>query len=319
MISLKISAHALDMGYLEINYSPETKILNLNLDVNPLALKNNLDLRKLITMNHCKWINIKSEVMASDKLRLSGRGSCSLSKSNLSVSVSSFDIFPINYQIVGRLITDEKESTFLLNRNNSIFIINTSEQKTFINFIMMGVEHIGVTPEQWHNKLPEGIDHILFVLALILLGGGLKSTVKIVSGFTLGHSISLILAGFNLISIPGYVIEPMIALSIVYVSLEALIIKKSSHRWIVATIFGIVHGFGFATALRDLHLTSAKLISALIGFNLGVEFGQVVIILLTLPLLNLLAIRPIAYNYTSKLASVMIAIIGSYWFVIRVF
>lgn len=319
LISLKVSAHALDMGYLEISYSPEEKILNMNLDVNPSALKNNLDLSKLISLNQCKWINMKSEVIAPNKLRLSGKGICSLSKSNLNVSVVSFDNFPVDYQIVGRLITDKNESTFLINRASSSYIINASEQKTFLSFIVMGVEHIGVTLEQWHNKIPEGIDHILFVLALILLGGGLKSTIKIVSGFTLGHSISLVMAGFNLVTIPGYVIEPMIALSIVYVSIEALVLKNSLHRWIVAAIFGVVHGFGFATALRDLQLTGGKLISALIGFNLGVEFGQIVIILLILPLLHLLAFRPIVFTYTSKMASVMIALVGSYWFVIRVF
>jgi hypothetical protein len=319
LVSLKVSAHALDMGYLEINYSSETRFLDINLDVNPSALKNNLDLRKLIYLNQCKWSDLKSEVIASEKMRLSGKVICLITENDLKISFIYFDNLPMDYQIVGRLVTDENESTFLMNRTNSSVIINAKEQKTFLNFIMMGIEHIGVTSEQWHNKLPEGIDHILFVLALVLLGGGLKSTVKIVSGFTIGHSISLILAGFNLITIPGYVIEPMIAISIVYVSVEALIIKKSSHRWIVALIFGVIHGFGFASALRDLHLTGEKLISALIGFNLGVEFGQIVIILLILPILYLLALRPIVFNYTSKSASIMIAIIGSYWFVVRVF
>lgn len=303
---------------MEVNYFPGTKILNVNLDLNPSAVKQGMKMDQLITLNNCKWIKINSESIGPDKIRLFGKASCLSASNKLNLVFPNFDQFPRNYQIIGRLFVDGDESTFLLNQTTSSLTFNFSKQKTISSFIMMGIEHIGVTPEQWNNRLPDGIDHILFVLALILLGGGIKNTIKIVSGFTLGHSISLILASFNLISIPGSIIEPMIALSIVYVAIEALIIKQSSHRWKVACFFGIVHGFGFASALRDLHLSGGKLITALVGFNLGVECGQVVIILAVLPFLNLLARRPVVFNFTNRLASMAIALIGSYWFVVRV-
>lgn len=311
------SAHPLDMRYLEIDFNSSNGKLILNFDYNPIALKSSLSLDNLFALNNCRWLKINSSNISVNKSRITGECECTLNHESLSLKMLLIKSFSRNYQVVGRINIDKNESTFLLNQKIVEQNFALEQQKSFSNFIMMGIEHIGVTPEQWHNHIPDGIDHILFVVALMLLGGGLRNTIKIVSGFTLGHSLSLVLATFNVISIPPSIIEPAIAISIVYVGIEALILKKSSHRWIVSCCFGMVHGFGFATALEGLVLTTGKMIVALVGFNLGVEAGQIVIALIVLPLLFLLSLRSSLYKVTIRYASICIVAVASYWFLQR--
>jgi len=156
-------------------------------------------------------------------------------------------------------------------------------------FAWTGVEHIGAAPSQWHGaagwKLPDGLDHILFLLALMLAGGSLVQILGIVSGFTLGHSITLALSALHVVRPPAALIEPLIALSIALVAAEAFVGKAQRHRWKIASAFGLIHGFGFASALNQLELPTSDLIQALFGYNLGVELGQVTIVLVTAPLI----------------------------------
>ncbi len=115
---------------------------------------------------------------------------------------------------------------------------------------------------------------------------------KTVTGFTIGHSITLSLAALGLVRLPARLIESAIALTIAYVAAEdlakELTHKKVRPRWQIAMAFGLIHGFGFARALSDLHLPRSRLLSALVGFNLGVELGQEVVVLIVAPLLWLL-------------------------------
>jgi hypothetical protein len=143
-------------------------------------------------------------------------------------------------------------------------------------FVGLGIEHILL-----------GFDHILFVIALILRGGRFASLLAIVTAFTIAHSITLALAVLEVVSIPARVVEPVIALSIAYVAMENMVMRhQASRRWAVSFVFGLVHGFGFAGALAELGLPRQGLVPALIGFNLGVELGQALIIgILLLPLL----------------------------------
>ena len=107
---------------------------------------------------------------------------------------------------------------------------------------MLGIEHILT-----------GYDHLLFLLALILRGGNIWSLLKIITAFTLAHSITLALAAFNIMVLPGRLVEAIIALSIAYVAAENLFLRKAlSHRWAVSFLFGLVHGFAFSNVLREL-------------------------------------------------------------------
>ena len=131
-----------------------------------------------------------------------------------------------------------------------------------------------------------GYDHLLFLLALILRGGRIGSLLAIVTAFTVAHSITLALAVLNVVSLPSWFIEPMIALSIVYVAAENIFLKRAaSRRWAVSFALGLVHGFGFASALLDLELPTSALVGSLLSFNLGVEAGQAMVIAVLLPTL----------------------------------
>jgi hypothetical protein len=187
----------------------------------------------------------------------------------------------------------------------------------FTTFVWTGVEHIGAAPGQWHGptgwKLPDGLDHILFLLALMLAGGTLARILGIVSGFTLGHSITLALSALHVVRPPAQLIEPLIALSIALVAAEAFTGKFEGHRWKVASGFGLIHGFGFATALHQLDLPTGDLVSALFGYNLGVELGQVTIVLLAAPLILYLQRHRRFHPIVRGLAAAIFAA-GIYWF-----
>jgi hydrogenase/urease accessory protein HupE len=140
-------------------------------------------------------------------------------------------------------------------------------------YFRMGVEHILT-----------GFDHIMFLLALMLRGGRLRSLLGIVTAFTVAHSITLSLAVLHVATLPSRVVEPLIALSIAYVALENMLFRRlPSRRWAVSFGFGLVHGFGFAGALIELGLPRRSLVEALVFFNVGVEAGQAMIIALLLP------------------------------------
>ncbi|HEU4438908.1 MAG TPA: HupE/UreJ family protein [Methylomirabilota bacterium] len=146
------------------------------------------------------------------------------------------------------------------------------------SFFLLGVEHI-----------LSGYDHLLFLLALLLPGGGLLSLVKIITAFTIAHSITLTLAVLQVVTLPDRLIEAVIALSIAFVAAENVFFAPTvSRRWLVSFGFGLVHGFGFSAALRELGLPRQGLLVSLFGFNAGVEAGQALVIVACLPLLLLL-------------------------------
>lgn len=142
---------------------------------------------------------------------------------------------------------------------------------TFATYIPVGFDHI----------LPKGLDHILFVLGLFFLSTRLTPLLWQVSAFTLAHTITLAMAVLGLVSVPASIVEPLIALSIVYVAVENIVSDKLQ-RWRPFVIFGfgLLHGLGFASVLGEFGLPEGQVIPALIGFNIGVEFGQLTVIAL---------------------------------------
>ena len=146
---------------------------------------------------------------------------------------------------------------------------------TFLAYFYQGIEHILL-----------GYDHLMFVIALMLPGGSIVSLLAIVTAFTVAHSITLALSVLGIFTLPGWIVEPVIALSIAYVAFENLYMRDAlSRRWGISFIFGLVHGFGFAGALVEVGLPAEGIASALIGFNLGVEAGQALVVAIVLPLL----------------------------------
>ncbi|GAA4229960.1 hypothetical protein GGQ68_001648 [Sagittula marina] len=140
---------------------------------------------------------------------------------------------------------------------------------TFANYIPVGFDHI----------LPKGLDHILFVLGLFFLSTRLRTLVWQISAFTLAHTVTLALGALGYVNVPGSIVEPIIAASIVYVAVENIASDKL-HKWrpAVIFIFGLLHGLGFASVLQEFGLPQGQFIPALIGFNVGVEFGQLTVV-----------------------------------------
>lgn len=178
-------------------------------------------------------------------------------------------------------------------------------------FIPAGIHHILIGP-----------DHILFLVGLLLLGGGGWVLVRIVTAFTIGHSITLSLAALDLVTPPATVIEPAIALSIIFVGADNLLVGRSGRdvRAWIALAFGLVHGFGFANVLRDFGLPTEALAWSLFSFNVGVEIGQLVIVLAIAGALALVRQRNQAAAQRLAFAgSIVVMAAGAYWFVERVF
>lgn len=181
---------------------------------------------------------------------------------------------------------------------------------TFISFLRQGFVHV----------VPLGVDHILFVIGLFLLSRKWKPLLYQVSVFTIAHTLTLALATLGLVSLPSDFVEPIIAASIAFVALENIFVAKyRPYRLAVVFVFGLIHGLGFAGALSEFNLDPGSLFAGLLGFNLGVELGQLAVI--GLALFITLGIKdPATYRKTIVIpGSVLIAVIGAYWTIERIF
>ncbi len=177
-------------------------------------------------------------------------------------------------------------------------------------FVASGVHHIAIGP-----------DHILFIIGLLLPGGTLRRLLAIVTAFTLGHSVTLALATLSIVDPPGHVVEPLIALSIVFVGADQLFVGSRGRdvRVWVALVFGLVHGFGFASVLRDTGLPSGALGLSLFAFNLGVEVGQAAIVVVVAMALDALRRRSARVGALVATAGAWVVLLaGTWWFVERV-
>ena len=167
-----------------------------------------------------------------------------------------------------------------------------------------------------------GYDHLLFLFGLLVACRRFSTMALVITCFTLAHSVTLALAALDAVSLPPRVVEPLIAASIVFVGIENLVRRdEPRRRWVLTLSFGLIHGFGFAGALREAGLGSAgaPLLVPLFSFNLGVELGQIAVAAVLLPLLWKLRERPAYQRYGQHVVSAVIAAAGVYWLVTRVF
>ena len=186
---------------------------------------------------------------------------------------------------------------------------------TMQRYLITGIEHIFL-----------GYDHIAFLVAIVLWARRLVPVIKVVTAFTIAHSITLSLAALQIVVIPSAIVEPAIAASIIFVAVENFFSRNVDGRWKVTFAFGLIHGFGFAGALQEMGLPANAVVPALAAFNIGVEIGQVAIVSIVVPALILLdrlfaadrtkPVRAAALVYT---LSAVITVLGSYWLVTRVF
>ncbi len=178
---------------------------------------------------------------------------------------------------------------------------------TATGFFLLGVEHIAT-----------GYDHLLFLLALILCGGRLLELLKIITAFTIAHSLTLGAAALDLVTLPSTMVESVIALSIAYVAFENLYPRYAvSRRWAVSFLFGLVHGFGFSSVLKEIGLPKDSLLLSLLNFNLGVEAGQLVAVAVIVPLLVWVRRTPFEARVV-RLVSLAVLAVGLGLFVERI-
>lgn len=185
-----------------------------------------------------------------------------------------------------------------------------STAAVFRDYLVLGFQHI----------VPKGLDHILFVVGLYLLSPRLKPLLWQISSFTLAHTITLALGVLGIVSVPPSIVEPLIAASIVYVAVEN-ILTDHLQRWrpVVVFGFGLLHGLGFAGVLTEFGLTPAHFVSGLIGFNLGVELGQLAVIAGCFLTVGVWFRSDEQFRrYVSIPGSAAIALVGCYWFIVRV-
>lgn len=216
--------------------------------------------------------------------------------------------FDPQHRVLGRFDNAGQIEEFVLGAelHELAFAVDAPKQDgwaPFLSLIRLGVEHIVF-----------GFDHLLFLLALIMVPSRPGALVATVTGFTIAHSITLALAWFDIVDLPSRYVEAAIALSIAVVAAENVFRPHASRRWIVSSLFGLVHGLGFYGSLKALELGSA--VDRLIGFNLGVELGQLAIIAIM--------IMPLAwwwrqswYRRSAIVVSLLLIAIASVWTVER--
>jgi hypothetical protein len=182
--------------------------------------------------------------------------------------------------------------------------------EVFWFYTKMGITHI----------IPNGLDHILFVISLCLLSSKLRTIIWQASAFTVAHTITIALSIKNVIVAPGQIVEPVIALSIAFVAIENILLNElKPWRVVIVFFFGLVHGLGFASALNEVGLPGNNFYTSILAFNVGVELGQLIVILLVFGLL----IIPFGkrLNFKKQFVyplSIMIALIAGYWTVERI-
>ena len=204
---------------------------------------------------------------------------------------------------------------FLQNGDKSDLIyfndnVQYNKLNAFLDYIPVGFEHI----------IPKGWDHIVFVLGLFFFSTKLRPLVWQISAFTVAHTFTLALGSIGYIKIVPEIVEPLIALSIVFIAVENIFFDRlSKWRPIVIFIFGLLHGLGFASVLGEFGLPDGFFITALLGFNLGVEIGQLTVVLLGFITLGYWFNKKDYYQISiANPISIIIGLVGAYWFIERV-
>ncbi|MDQ2973680.1 MAG: HupE/UreJ family protein [bacterium] len=208
-------------------------------------------------------------------------------------------------ELSGR-VKDQQDIIEIVNQETSFF-------DNALDFMKLGVNHI-----------LGGIDHILFVLSFLLVFVSIKEVLKYTGTFTIAHSITLILAGTGILTLNPRLVEPVIALSIAVVALATVFLPKKSllgsarAKLLIIFSFGLFHGLGFAGLLQEIQVPSDKFVASLVSFNIGIELGQLIIVVAALPFIYLLRDKS-WYPKFIKVAAVVIAAIAIFWMFERIF
>jgi hydrogenase/urease accessory protein HupE len=317
-IELTIVAHIFDVAH-EIGIDPADRLLDSSvLGSQSVAvvelLRNHLQIaadgRLLID-----GIWASPEALADQQsIRLRARFETNNRPGSVTLTADLFPYDPTHQTFVNFYEGPVLTSQVILDRTHRQFDYFVGDRQGVLavirKFVPAGIHHILIGP-----------DHLLFLIGLLLLGGSLRRLLVVISAFTVAHSITLSLAALNLVTPPSRIIEPAIALSIVYVGIDNLMVGRGRdvRAWI-AFAFGFIHGFGFASVLREMNLPTRALGWSLFSFNLGVEVGQLfVVVVVASALMALRSRNEAASRRVAFAGSVAVILAGAFWFVQRVF
>lgn len=267
----------------------------------------------------CAPALLDAALTEEDGLFVEGRYDCARGESGFEVQAAILDRLSNGHRHVARATSGEAVHDEVLYRGHASLSVppaaaeaaqagpSSRPTRGAFGFFRMGIEHILT-----------GYDHLVFLLGLVLVPSRARTLLGVVTAFTVAHSITLALAALGVWAPSPSVVEPAIALSIVYVGVENFFVEDARKRWRITFPFGLIHGFGFAGALREIALPRPDLPLALATFNLGVEAGQVAVIAAVLPLVLALQRRAWFERRGVRLVSGAVAVAGAVWFVLRV-
>ncbi|MCY1077776.1 HupE/UreJ family protein [Archangium lansingense] len=227
---------------------------------------------------------------------------------------SLLSVLPSNYKVVlGSYIQGEQGQRFADASQPTLVVSEPGQPDRerisgMLDWVGLGLVHIF-----------GGIDHLAFLLALLLVGGSFRRVLLLVTAFTVAHSLTLGATALGFILLDDARtrwVEAAIAASIIWVALENLVLREHRHRALLTFLFGLIHGFGFASVLGSYGLGDS-VVTGLFGFNLGVELGQAAVVALLLPIVRLVQRRPVLHSRTVRALSLLILAAGGYWLMER--
>src|SRR5688572_16420226 len=342
VVYVRVDAHPVPFSYIDVRV--HAAVIELSIVAHTFDLANDLKIQPPERLLEPNTLNAHGHAIAAlirERLRVAAEGE-TLMNAAWSPPEALFDRQSIRLHasyalarpagridVVARMFPyDPQHKTFLNVYENGVVasqVILDKDRAAFEYFV-------GSTQGTWavlRKFVPPGIhhiligpDHLLFLAGLLLLGGTLKQLLLVVTAFTIAHSITLSLAVLGMVMPPARAIEPAIALSIVYVGADNLLVSaggRDTRAWI-AFAFGLIHGFGFANVLRDMDLPGRALGWTLFAFNVGVEIGQLVFVVLIATVFVWIRSRNKAAGRRLAFAgSVIVMLAGAFWFVQRVF
>jgi hydrogenase/urease accessory protein HupE len=254
-----------------------------------------------------------AKLSGTDAVELTASFECPAHPNAVDIDFAVFDVLSSGHRHLAHASLDGASADWIASRGNSkrhLLVGRDAKgepQKKTLPLFRMGIEHI-----------LSGYDHLLFLAGLVLVSVRVKPLLGAITAFTVAHSITLALAVLGVWAPSPRIVEPGIALSIAYVGVENLFLTDARGRWRITFPFGLLHGFGFAAALRELSMPKSELPMALLSFNLGVETGQLGVIAILFPVLLFARRRGVLTDRVVKVLSVGVATAGAVWFVSRV-
>jgi hydrogenase/urease accessory protein HupE len=318
IVDVTVVAHMIDIGH-DLNIDPPEKLLE------PTFLQqHSADIAKLLSgrfhlradareLTAGPWAPAEP-LPERQSIRIAGQYPLGPPPGSVTLDALMFPYDPQHQTFVNFYESDALELQAILDASKTrveYFAVSRQGVLAVVRrFLLEGIRHIVIGP-----------DHLLFLIGLMLLGGSIRQLTIAVSAFTLAHAVTMSLAALNIINPPSRLIEPAIALSIVYVGADNLMVRdgRDMRAWI-AFGFGFIHGFGFANVLREMDLPRAAIRWSLVSFNLGVEIGQLMVVVAVATALSALRSRSeVAGRRLAFGGSIAVMVAGAFWFIQRVF